>query len=1339
MSGYRLASSDFTDSNLLFAVIALQRGFLDQGKFVDACAVWALRRNTPLPEILIERQWINSTDKVQIELDVERLLQKHQGDVRASIQELADDQIRHSLARVFDDSSLSQLTTGDVRVPHHPETPRTRDRYVVIGEAKKGGIGLVWRAKDIELGREVALKELRKDRLLSAELRERFLAEAQINAQLTHPNIVPAFDLIHPLDGESPFYTMQYVEGRTLTDATRQFHARHKKGKAGVLELRELLSAFVAICKAVDYAHDRGVLHRDLKGLNVILGDHGEVFLLDWGMAKVVGRTEHARADSLVELATMSPDGETREGALLGTPAYMAPEQAAGRLDQIDRRTDVYGLGVILFEILTGRLPFEVDETPSLLEDLPKRAADRRRELDRRRTERLLDRVQHEPAPSPRRFAADVALPLEKICLKAMAKRKDDRYSTARELAREIERWLGDEPVHACPESWMTKAGRWGRRHKSVVAAGFALLATAVPFLIILFVLSEGAREDLRVEQEKTKGALTQAVINEKEAIQRRLDAEKLTKENIRLAQVADDRRKKAEALALGLKFANASQSEDNRALSILNAVELLGEAVSLQNAPMEQTIRFHLSWWTSQVHQLKGILSHTGTVSAVAFSPDGKTILTGSHDNTARLWDTASGKPLGSPLQHKKMVKAVAFSPDGKFVLTGSGDHTACLWDASSGQAIGPPMQHRESVRSVAFSPMGDILLTGSDDYTARLWDMKTGKQRGPVLQHFAGVVTVAFSPDGKTVLTGGHDKTARLWEAETGKPIGAPLQHQDTVFHLAFSRDSKTVVTGSADKSARLWEASTGKLIGTPLLHNGWVVAVAFSPDGKYVLTGSSDNTARFWDASSGEPVGQPMQYEGVLGAIAFSPDGKTVATASTNKTARLWETATGKPIGPPLQHQGTVEAVAFNRNGTALLTGSQDGTARLWETAMSKSIGQALETKAALGALAVSPDGRTVVTAIHDKTAQIWDVKTLKPIGPPLLHENKVAAVAISPDSKLALTGSWDKMARFWDTATGKPVGPTLHHQGAIAAVSFSPDGKIVVTGGHDKTARRWDTATGKELGPPLQHQDLVIAVTFSKDGESFWTRTHGKAVRLWETVSGAPLGAVIDYQRKAAGNAGGKLAGRAMVVFSDDGSIALTVGPDKTAQFWEANSGRPIGPAVSVHDRVSAVSVSHDGTIASVANFDKTVRLWKLATGTPIGAPLQHDGQVLAMSFSRDGRMLVTGSQDKSIRIWETATGKPLGRALQHEFPVRMLAFAPDGRTVVFGSQAHEDSLARLLPIPGHIKGDPDRLRQWAQVITGLELDGLGGTRGLDLVEWERRRGRLQVLGGPLDVD
>jgi WD40 repeat protein len=635
---------------------------------------------------------------------------------------------------------------------------------------------------------------------------------------------------------------------------------------------------------------------------------------------------------------------------------------------------------------------------------------------------------------------------------------------------------------------------------------------------------------------------------------------------------------------------------------------------------------------------------SHEGAVSSVAFSPDGKRIVTASFDNTARLWEGDTGKPIGEPLKgHEGAVSSAAFSPDGKRIVTTSFDKTARLWDGETGKPIGEPLKgHEDSVSSAAFSPDGKRIVTASADNTARLWDGETGKPIAePLKGHEGAVWSAAFSPDGKRIVTASFDNTARLWDGETGEPVGEPLKgHDDRVSSAAFSPDGKRIVTASFDNTARLWDGETGKPIGEPLKgHEGRVSSAAFGPDGKRIVTASVDKTARLWDGETGEPIGEPLKgHEGAVSSAVFSPDGKRIVTASADQTARLWDGETGKPIGEPLKgHEGRVSSAVFSPDGKRIVTASGDQTARLWDGETDKPIGEPLKGhEAAVLSAAFSPDGKRIVTASWDQTARLWDGETGKPIGEPLKgHEGAVWSAAFSPDGKRIVTASADKTARLWDGETGKPIGePLKGHEAAVLSAAFSPDGKRIVTASGDQTARLWDGETGEPIGEPLKSNDgRVLSAAFSSNGKRIVTATASadKTVRLWDGETGEPIGEPLKGHRGQVLSA----------TFSPDGRRIVTTSGDQTARLWDCETGRPIGEPLKGHrGQVLSGAFSPDGKRIVTASWDQTARLWDGETGEPIGEPLKgHEGAVSSAAFSPDGKHIVTTSFDKTARLWE----------------------------------------------------------------------------------------------------
>jgi WD40 repeat protein/serine/threonine protein kinase len=1065
--------------------------------------------------------------------------------------------------------------------------------------------------------------------------------------QLAVQEVVALGRLGHDACGR-PFYAMRFIEGDSLGEAIAAFHRDEglkRDREARGARLRELRRRFTDVCDAVGYAHSRGVLHRDLKPANIMLGPYGETLVVDWGLAKPVGTalagepaagTASGPAWSITggPIRLSDPIGsgsDTVAGSALGTPAYASPEQVGGALDRLGPATDIYGLGATLYTLLTGRAPVEGGEVGAVLR-----------------------RVQQGAIPPPRSIDPTIPRPLEAICQKAMALKPEDRYPSARALAEDVMRWLDDEPVSAWREPLWERSRRWARRHRPAVASA-AVAMVAVALLSLLYadrqtrladVERSRADEQLRHASEQTRAAA-----------------------DLKSALVESNRR----LAVLNFERGQAAFEKGQVGPGLLWMVETLQNATDAGDPVWKHAALINLSAWRPVYPSLRAVLSHAGPVRKAAFSPDGKVILSGSWDKTARLWDVATGQPIGQPMQHEGWVLAAAFSPDGRTILTGSDDKTARLWDATSGRPIGKPMVHQGRVRAVAFRPDGKVVLTASHDQTARLWDAASGRPLGEPMVHQGWVNAVALSPDGKVVVTCSDDKTARLWDAASGRPLGEPMVHRDEVGAVAFSPDGKAALTGSY-KMARLWDAANGQPVGEPMEHQDWVQAVAFSPDGKAILTGSDDKTARLWDTATTRPIGKPMVHQGRVQAVAFSPDGKAVLTGSEDRTARLWDGVTGHPLGQPLEHQDAVRSVAFSPDGRAVLTSGDDRTARLWDAVTGQVLGKPWDGQGFICAATFSPDGTTILTGGH-RAARQWNAATEQPVGKPMVHQGRVWAVAFSPDGRTILTGSDDKTARLWDAASGRPIGKPIVHRDEVWAVAFSPDGKAILTGSEDRTARLWDAASGRPIGPPMVHQDPVRSVAFRPDGKAVLTGSDDRTARLWDLVTGHPLGQPLEHPTAVSA-----------VAFSPDGKSFLTGGGDGTARLWDATTGRPIGKHMELRRPIRSVA------------------------------------------FSPDGTTILTGGYE-TARLWDAASGRPIGPTLEHQDTDWAVAFSPDGTTILTDS-----GILRLWDLPAALPEDPLRLAAWVETLTGLELDDQGSIRPLDHAAWEKSRERLEQLHG-----
>jgi uncharacterized delta-60 repeat protein len=666
--------------------------------------------------------------------------------------------------------------------------------------------------------------------------------------------------------------------------------------------------------------------------------------------------------------------------------------------------------------------------------------------------------------------------------------------------------------------------------------------------------------------------------------------------------------------------------------------------------------------------------MTHGDGVIAVAFSPDGRYVVSGSIDGTARVWEAASGREVAR-LPHDDWVSAVAFSPDGRYVVSGGCDKrgenyrciegTARVWEAASGREVAR-LTHDEDVTDVAFSPDGRYVVSGSRDTTARVWEATSGREVAR-MTHDSSVFDVAFSPDGRFVVSGSRDGTARVWEAASGREV-ARLTHDDWVSAVAFSPDGRFVVSGSRDGTARVWEAASGREVAR-LTHGDRVFDVAFSPDGRYVVSGSRDGTARVWEAATGREVAR-LPHDGGVFDVAFSPDGRFVVSGSRDGTARVWEAASGREVAR-LTHGDRVFDVAFSPDGRYVVSGSSDGTAWVWEVTSGHEVARLTHDRG-VTAVAFSPDGRLVVSGSWDNTVRVWEAASGREIAR-LTHDDRVViAVAFSPDGRYVVSGSRDTTARVWEAASGREVA-RLTHDRWVTAVAFSPDGRYVVSGSEDTTARVWEAASGREVAR-MTHDDWVSAVAFSPDGRLVVSGSWDTTARVWEAASGREVARLTHDGDVSA------------VAFSPDGRYVVSGSWDGTARVWEATSGREVA-RLTHDDWVTAVAFSPDGRYVVSGGCDKrdenyrciegTARVWEAATGREV-ARMTHGDEAGAVAFSPDGQYVVSASVDGTARVWEATSGREVAR-MTHDRWVTAVAFSPNGQYVVSGS---EDGTARV---------------------------------------------------------
>jgi eukaryotic-like serine/threonine-protein kinase len=1015
---------------------------------------------------------------------------------------------------------------------------------------------------------------------------------------------------------------------------------------------RQAAAWLETMARATHYAHQQGIIHRDLKPSNVLLTEAGDPMLCDFGVAKLM----------------TGSDVKTKSGTLLGTAEYMAPEQAVEG-EKVGPAADIYALGAILYTTLTGRPPFQGSNTLHILEQVRSQ----------------------EPVPL-RRLVPHLPRDLETICLKCLEKEPGHRYASAADLADDLQRFLLGDTIRARPAPVWERGWKWSKRRPAVAGLLVAVIALGALGVALMFGLWRGAEAELKAEMKATDLA------REKEQEEARGRRESLRL----LANLTLDH---------GLNL--CARGEVNHGLLLLARALELSEGAGVPE--LDRVARVNLAVWRRRLVTPRASLHHDDWAWAVAFSPDGRTALTGGKDKVARRWDARTGQSIGEPLRHRHPVWAVSFSPDGRAILTGSGDDSihegeVRLWDAATGEPLGPPLPHPDEVHVATFSPDGQHFLTVCDE-EVRLWRLEQGKPTSRVLPHprparrIEGIqprLWAVFSPNGKLVLTGGEDGTARLWDATTGAARGEPLHHQGPVLSMAFSPDGTTIVTGSYDGAARMWDAATCRQRGTDLMHLGRVLAVDIRFDGQFVATGSAvedrdlgtgkrtvvAGEVRLWHAASGKLFGEPMRHSQKVWAVAFRPRGGKLLVGGSDRAARFYSLIDGTILGKPLDHEGTVPNIAFSPRGRLALTASAGGfnsaNARLWELAPGdpvvwSQIAVPHESPVAL-ANTFSPDGNNVLL-IDGKRVREYDVKTSQPTGPALMHGNLVSFALPTPDGRCLLTASEQGNIHIWDRASGRQIYESPTGAG-ITSHGFSADGKWVALARADQRVWVHRVPTGELQGSVWKLPPQCSGLILGPDGHDAYTYDPSGGVQEWDAATGKKL---RDW------NAPGRVRYLQLVA----GKVTVITGEGAhLARAWDLENGRPVS-----------------GPLADLA------------------------GNITRLTFSPDGLNILTGTWDRhNARLWDAATGKPIGHPVNHGEAVQFVAFTPDGKRMMSSSVNGE---YRSQDVPSPLPGDAERIRCWVEVLAGMELDAEGTIHDLDADALQKRRELLRDLGGPPD--
>jgi WD40 repeat protein len=991
--------------------------------------------------------------------------------------------------------------------------------YDILGELGRGGMGVVYQARQRSLNRVVALKMLLAGPHADPGQRARFKAEAEAVARLQHPHIVQIHE-VGEADGR-PFLSLEFVDGGTLKDRLSGA-PQPARDSARLVEI---------LARAVHYAHEHGVLHRDLKPANVLLAfsreppaSAGPALAGGSRLNEVVPKiTDFGLAKQLPGPGQSGGGGRTESGTILGTPSYMAPEQAAGRLKEVGPAADVYALGAILYELLTGRPPFQ-GETP--LDTIQQVASD-------------------EPIP-PRQLQPRLPRDLETICLKCLGKEPVRRYASAADLADDLRRFLDDRPIRARRAGAAERLWRLARR--SPVAAALtatAALSLVAGTLVSLYFAVQAGRSATRADQdrqradERTADAETQLYIAHMNLAQVGYDDNQVSQvvpllDRWRQPSSAGrdlrgwewyvlDRQCHAELLMLAGNFSqlrSVAYSPDGRWLAV-------GQAKGVQ------------LWEAASGREVRTLTGPRDLVTVVAFSPDGQQVAAGGRENLLWLWDAQTGRCLHTLAGHTGSVDSLAFTPDGARLASAGLDRTVRFWEVGSGRelpalrrVLGRPIQ-------VAFSPQGQTqALFGAD---LELWDGAGDQPPRRVGPPGLGPSAAAFSPDGALVATG-HGNFVSVWDVKTGQPRFSYFGHTGTVLGVAFSADGSRLASCGRDQTVRVWDCRTGHLLSAFKGHTAAAHAVAFAPDGLRVASTGWDGTVRVWDAVSVENPCVVTGHTNSVLSLAVAPDGRWVASASEDGTVHVADMADGRlRLGYSPEH-APVTRVAVSPDGQLLATAGHGLDIVLCKATSGREAFRLKGQAGRVRGFAFSPDGTRLASVYDDGTLRVWDLAA-GPAALPPVQRPGMEAVAWSPDGTYLVTGGEYGPICLWDPGSGQQIGTLAGHSGSVHGLGFNRDGTRLASAGGDQTVRVWDPADGRELLVLRGHAAAVNGVAFHPDGTRLASAGDDDTVRLWDLATGQGVYTLRDFTSRVAA-----------VAFSSDGRrLAATAGLN--VKIWD----------------------------------------------------------------------------------------------------------------------------------------------------------------------------------------
>jgi len=1081
------------------------------------------------------------------------------------------------------------------------DVPSVIGPYHLLQALGEGGMGLVYLAEQREpIVRRVALK-LIKPGMDSRDVLARFEAERQALALMDHPNIARVLDAgLGPQN--RPYFVMEYVAGVPLTD----YCDRHR------LRNPERLQIFLQVCAALQHAHQKGVIHRDLKPSNILVTvQDGKPVpkVIDFGIAKAThqGRAEQAAFTQL--------------GMLIGTPEYMSPEQAEASGLEVDTTTDIYSLGVILYELLTGVLPFDGETL---------------RRAGYLEMHRII-REQDPPKPSTRAGALgatteDVARhhqtsagalgkalrgDLDAITLKAMEKDRTRRYASASEFAADITRYLNGEAVVARPASVMYRTRKFVRRHKVGVAASALVIAALVVGLVMSTAFYLRSEASLREADRERKSAAEQSYLA-----------------NITAADL----------------LLRSQQSDEARKRLAATPVELRGWEWDYLHATADSSAAT--------------IGSQAGAVTSVAFTPDGTRILALSTTGVLQAVDAMTHLPVPSfryPVAAPVPEGIIATSPDGSryasiawrlegrmsmqpnpgklaFMAEGASSPDAQDIVTIKEVATGTPLAHVRSPnlgKSLPVDPFGvlrGVRYFSVDSYS--LTDMATGRPIVRMAGRGHAPAGAAFSADGQRLAVWSWDNILRVWEVRSAQLLGTFVGHRDGISDAAFSRDGSRLASASYDGTIRTWQIGSPAATHVLSRHDGGVTALAFSQDGRTLASGGSDKTVRLWDGTTGELIATCAGHRDEVMSVAFSPDGRMVASASQDRTIRLWDAVSrDRSVVTLLGHASAVTSIAFSADGRHLVSGSTDATVRVWNLDRVRSLLSPGTSDRPFYMSKPTANLERIATNAPDGGIRVWKLSSPGDAATMNVPANAgdIRDIALSLDGRRLVAATSNNALLAWNTEEGGVMTLTGHGN-TITAVALSPDSDRAASASADGSIRIWDLRSARSVHI-LQQLGRTSLLAFSPDGRSLAV-VLGRAVDLWD----------IDTEQSR-GRLEGQSADVGEISFSADGARLVLGRNDGTLDVWDVPSRRRLATLSGHQTNITSVAVDPTGQRIVSTDGKGTLRIWNARSFQSLLAVEPGQKSLWLAAFSADGRRVLTASRS-DVLVLDSRSAYPL---------------------------------------------------------------------------------------------